>query len=138
MANEDLRKKREEEDRRRESADLLFAYTHPGHIFEHERWDVRWLGWRIPVDAVFEYGVWLATNTAIRPGYIASTTLGVCQYYPNDMARIDVTTIVRGHSAFFMDDKERIEAMAKAGKALLRMVEAENTKYADEELRRGR
>lgn len=63
----------------------------PGQQAEYMGWDVRFMGWRVPVDQFVEFGVWVATHGDNAPGFWYSTTTGTVRFQGNLAAPIDFT-----------------------------------------------
>lgn len=57
--------------------DIRRAYDNPGWTFDYGKVTIQWHGWRTPIDALYEFGVWTAIEYNGGDGYRAySTTLG--------------------------------------------------------------
>lgn len=122
------RDQRARKDRQQEAADLLFAYSHPGHIFEHEGWDVRWKGWISPANMIIEFGTWVATRDS-DPGYFYVNTLGRSGFLTNPLGVMDIEP--SGPSKwFYYTDTERMTTATGVGLVLLRMLDEENARQA--------
>lgn len=73
--------------------EVQFVYEHPDSQIEISGWDVRWSGWRTPVNGFFEFGFWYAVrhhNLGGGQTIMYSTVGGVCDVTNDDAQPIDM------------------------------------------------
>jgi hypothetical protein len=116
-----------ERDRRRLSATeeeirtVRHAMVTGGYVFDYKGWDVRWTGWRLPINKITEFGAWIATHPKV-PGYYYSVTRGATAYQ-EDLFGMMITDTAQSGSWVYQSQPEREKAAVDAFASLLRILD---------------